>query len=69
MAIKKVIQIGDPLLRKKCAKVNNFDSPEVKTIKSGLRSTLQNLQKIHKKGDGLAAPLIGNTVTSLFENI
>ncbi|MGB5895079.1 MAG: peptide deformylase [Ignavibacteriaceae bacterium] len=59
MTIKKIILIGDPLLRKKCAKVNNFDSPEVKTIKSGLRSTLQNLQKIHKKGGGLAAPQIG----------
>jgi peptide deformylase len=47
MAIKKVILIGDPLLRKKCAKVNNFNSPEVKMIKSGLRSTLHHLQKIH----------------------
>jgi peptide deformylase len=59
MAIKKVIFIGDPLLRKKCAKVNNFNSPEVKTIKSGLKSTLHHLQKIHKKGGGLAAPQIG----------
>jgi len=59
MPIKKVLLIGNPLLRKKCAKVNNFNSPKVKTIKSGLRSTLQNLQKIHKKGGGLAAPQIG----------
>ncbi len=59
MAIKKVILIGDPLLRKKCFKVNNFNSPEVKTIKSGLKSTLHHLQKIHKKGGGLAAPQIG----------
>jgi len=59
MAIKKVVLIGDPLLRKKCAKVNNFNSPEVKTIKSGLKSTLHHLQKIHKKGGGLAAPQIG----------
>jgi peptide deformylase len=59
MALKKIILIGDPLLRKKCAKVNNFDTPEVKTIKSGLRSTLHYLQKTHKKGGGLAAPQIG----------
>jgi len=59
MAIKKVILIGNPLLRKKCFKVNNFNSPEVKTIKSGLKSTLHHLQKIHKKGGGLAAPQIG----------
>jgi peptide deformylase len=64
-----VILIGDPLLRKKCAKVNNFNLPDVKKIKSGLKSTLHHLQKIHKKGGGLAALLIGNTVTSLFENI
>jgi peptide deformylase len=69
MAIKKVILIGDPLLRKKCTKVNNFNSPEVKTIKSGLRSTIHYLQKIHKRGSELAVPLIGNTVTSPFVNI
>ena len=59
MAIKKIILIGDPLLRKKCTKVNDFESPEVRNIKSGLKSTLHNLQKIHKKGGGLAAPQIG----------
>jgi peptide deformylase len=59
MPIKKVILIGDPLLRKKCSKVKNFNSREVKTIKSGLKSTLHHLQKIHKKGGGLAAPQIG----------
>ena len=59
MAIKKVILIGNPLLRKKCANVKNFNSPEVRNIKSGLRGTLHHLQKIHKKGGGLAAPQIG----------
>jgi len=46
MAIKKVILIGDPLLRKKCIRVTNFNSTEVKLIKTGLRSTLNHLQKI-----------------------
>jgi len=59
MALKKVILIGDPLLRKKCAKVNDFNSPKINEIKSGLKSTLHHLQKIHKKGGGLAAPQIG----------
>jgi peptide deformylase len=59
MPIKKVIQIGDPLLRKKCAKVNSFNSREMKVIKAGLRDTLHNLLKIHKRGGGLAAPQIG----------
>ena len=59
MAIKKIILIGDPLLRKKCVRVTDFNSSEVKTIKSGLKSTLHYLQKIHKKGGGLAAPQIG----------
>jgi peptide deformylase len=69
MAIKKIILIGDPLLRKKCIKVKISNSPEVRNIKSDLKSTLHHLQKIHKKGGGCAAPLIGNTVTSLFESI
>ncbi len=68
MAIKKVILIGDPLLRKKCVKVNNFNSPEVKTIKSGLKSTLHHLQKIHKKGGGLAAPQIGYSKKIIYIN-
>ena len=59
MPIKKVLLIGNPLLRKKCAKVNNFNSPDVRNIKSDLRSTLHHLQKIHKRGGGLAAPQIG----------
>jgi peptide deformylase len=68
MAIKKIILIGDPLLRKKCAKVNNFNSPDVKTIKSGLKSTLHHLQKIHKKGGGLAAQQIGYTKKVIYIN-
>ena len=69
MAIKKVILIGDPLLKQKCSKVNNFNTPQVKKIKSGLKSTLHHLQKIHKRGSKLVVLLIGNTVTSLFVNI
>ena len=52
MAIRNVILIGDPLLRKKCVRANNFNSHEVKTIKSGLKSTLHHLQKIHKQAAG-----------------
>ncbi len=59
MAIKKVILIGDPLVRKKCFKVNNFNSLEVKTIKSGLKSTLHHLQKIHKRDGALFAIPLG----------
>ena len=68
MAIKKIILIGDPLLRKKCAKVNNFSSLEVRNIKSGLKSTLHHLQKIHKRGGGLAAPQIGYLKKVLYIN-
>ena len=69
MAIKKVIQIGDPLLRKKCVRVNNFNAPEIKTIKSGLKGHFTIYKKFIKRESELVVLLIGNTVTSLFENI
>ena len=59
MAVKKVIQFGDPLLRKRCRKVSTFNSTETKEIKSNLKSTLHHLQKMHRRGGGLAAPQIG----------
>jgi len=68
MAIKKVILIGDPLLRKKCANVKNFNSAEIRIIKSGLKDTLHHLQKIHKKGGGLAAPQIGHLKKVIYIN-
>ncbi len=68
MAIIKVILIGDPLLRKKCFRVTDFNSPEVKTIKSGLKSTLHYLQQIHKRGGGLAAPQIGHLKKIIYIN-
>ena len=59
MAIKKVLQFGNPLLREKSRKVNNFNINLNKKIMRDLRDTLINLKKKHKTGGGLAAPQIG----------
>jgi peptide deformylase len=59
MAIKKVRLFGDPILRKKCAKIRSFGSHETLGLERDLFDTLRSLQRIHKKGGGLAAPQIG----------
>jgi hypothetical protein len=69
MTIIKVILIGDPLIRKKCAKVNHFYLPEVNTIKYEFSNTICHLLKIHNIGSHLETPLISNTDTSFLEYI
>ncbi len=58
MAIKKVILFGNPLLRKKSARITKFNSIQTKKIMKDLKDTLINQKKIHKKGGGLAEPQI-----------
>ncbi len=58
MAVKKVLQFGDPRLRAKCSRAS-FGSGSNRRIMLDLRDTLLNLQKIHGKGGGLAAPQLG----------
>lgn len=53
MAIRKVIQIGDDVLRKKSEKVTIFDS-ELHLLLNDMKETL-----ISEDGAGLAAPQIG----------
>lgn len=53
MAIRKVIQIGDGILREKSEKVTSFDS-ELHVLLDDMKETL-----ISEDGAGLAAPQIG----------
>lgn len=53
MAIRKVVQIGDEILRKKCEKVTSFDS-ELHVLLDDMKDTV-----ISEDGAGLAAPQVG----------
>ena len=60
MAIRDVLQFGNPLLRESCGEVKEFGGDEVLQAQEDLKDTLQDLQSTHNKGGGLAAPQIGS---------
>ena len=53
MAVKKVVQVGDPVLRKKCEPITEFDE-KLWAILDDMKDTVKAEQ-----GAGLAAPQIG----------
>lgn len=59
MAIRPVLLIGDPRLRKTCEPVKRVDDPRVVSLRQDLFETLGHLQLSHHRGNGLAAPQIG----------
>lgn len=58
MSIREVLQIGNPILRKKCTEVTGFGSLLQETL-DDMQDTLTHLQKTKKLGRALAAPQIG----------
>ena len=59
MAIRPIIQLGDPLLRAKCARVEDASSPEIKQLVRDLADTLAHWRSTTGYGRGIAAPQIG----------
>ena len=51
--IREIVQVGDPVLRKKCEPVTRFDG-ELETLLDDMKETLKKAQ-----GAGLAAPQVG----------
>ena len=59
MAVRPVRQLGDPILRAKCAPVKKVRSPAVRVVADDLQDTLRHLIQELGRGRGLAAPQIG----------
>lgn len=68
MAIKNVLQFGHPVLRESCIEVVDFRAAEVVQTRENLKDTLHDLQLIHGKGGGLAAPQIGSLFRIIYIN-
>jgi peptide deformylase len=68
MTIKNVLQFGDPFLRESCSEVTDFDNPGFLQVKADLEDTLHDLQKLHGRGGGLAAPQIGSNLRVVYIN-
>jgi peptide deformylase len=68
VAIRDVLQFGNSQLRQPSVDVVDFESPEVLEAQRDLKDTLHDLQRIHSKGGGLAAPQIGSLVRIVYVN-
>jgi peptide deformylase len=59
MAVRPVLQLGDPLLREKCAPVEDPTSAGIKDLVEDLQDTLAHWRSTTGYGRGIAAPQIG----------
>ena len=59
MAVRPVLQLGDPRLREKCASVEVPASDEIKDLVQDLQDTLAHWRSTTGYGRGIAAPQIG----------
>ncbi len=60
--IREIVQVGDPVLRKKCANVTRFDQ-ELCALLDDMKETL-----LAAEGAGLAAPQVGVSVRAVIVN-
>ncbi len=60
MAVKTILLLGNPLLRERCARVKDVQSPEIRATITDLRDTLADFKRRRGFGRGIAAPQIGS---------
>lgn len=66
MAIRTVLQLGDPRLREVCLPVANPTAPEIKLLVKDLSDTLAYWRRTTGYGRAIAAPQIGKLVRVIF---
>jgi peptide deformylase len=66
MAIRTVLQLGDPGLREVAVKVNDPATPEIHALVEDLSDTLAYWRKTTGYGRGIAAPQIGSNLRVIF---
>ncbi len=59
MPVKRILQLGDPVLREKCKRVEDPSSPGIHELVSNLEETLAHWRAKTGYGRGIAAPQIG----------
>ena len=59
MPVRTIVQLGDPILREKCARVVDPRSPEMRELVGDLADTLAYWRAETGYGRGIAAPQIG----------
>ncbi|MFL6446016.1 MAG: peptide deformylase [Candidatus Sulfotelmatobacter sp.] len=59
MPVKPILQLGDPVLREKCKRVEDPSSPRIHELVGNLENTLAHWRAKTGYGRGIAAPQIG----------
>jgi peptide deformylase len=62
MALRRIRQLGDPILRERCQRVERPSSAAVRLVADDLRDTLKAAKQQYGMGRALAAPQIGAPV-------
>src|SRR5512140_293529 len=68
MAIREILLLGNPILRKRCSPVKDILSDETRACVADLKDTLGDFRAHHGFGRGIAAPQIGTTRQNIFVN-
>lgn len=66
MAIRTVLQLGDPGLREIAKRVDDPTSPEIRTLVADLSDTLAHWKSMTGYGRAIAAPQIGSNLRVIF---
>lgn len=66
MPVRPVLQLGDPLLREKCAVVNDPAAPDIRDLIRDLADTLAYWRSGTGYGRGIAAPQLGELKRVIF---
>ena len=61
MAVKEILLLGNPILRKRSSPIRNFSARELHDTVEDLRNTLSEFRKRKNFGRGISAPQIGIT--------
>jgi len=69
MAVREILQLGNPTLRVKCSEVKQFDVEELKQLLDDLRDTLYDFRERNRFGRGIAAPQIGVSQRVIFTHV
>jgi peptide deformylase len=69
MAMKPILQLGNPVLRETCTPIRHFDADHVGSLAQDLRDTLEEFRHRNGFGRGIAAPQIGVTERMIFVDV
>lgn len=69
MAVREILQLGNPVLRVRCTPVRNFRNGKLQEVIRDLAATLGDFKKRKGFGRGISAPQVGVAERVIFVNI